>query len=412
MTALVAWKEGMALSQQHLQQSDRFFLRHIKNAAGLPKGMNFGFGKLVFAEELIREGLLAIKECEAIFPSGLSFMDYENPSVKIEARNFSKIFDKNLNALDAYLALELSCPVEFSEEQNSRFKVVWENYPDSYSAGNSLQMPISVPMPAIVFSGESLDGKEFIPLARLLRNMQGSFEIDKNFFPTLASITGYEYFTQKLTYFDRMLQSRIEGISHSRELLLKDLKSLRALLNCLKNTEGTLPFAIFLEISRFLQETFNYKHIEFNKCFNEIFNALNEFLLSEKKLAFLQKRLQQDGQVFFAGIKEMCIGDAKSVWLAIESKLLPEEAIKFMPAQLKIAPKSKLSSIVVSATHGINCIHTITPGAIQEMPNTFYFKLATDSKLWKDLCEENEIGIYAPTALRINSVDILMENGV
>jgi len=401
MTALVAWKEGMALSQQHLQQSDKFFLRHIKNAAGLPKGMNFGFGKLVFAEELIREGLLAIKECEAIFPSGLSFMDYENPAVKIEARNFAKIFDKNLNALDVYLALELNS-----------FKIVWENYPDLYSAENSLQMPISVPMPAIVFEGESLDGKEFIPLVRLLRNMQGSFEIDKNFYPPLASITGYEYFTQKLTYFDRLLQSRVESISHSRELLLKDLKSLKAVLNCLKNTEGTLPFVIFLEISRFLQEAYDYKHIEFNKSFNKIFNALNEFLLSEKKVAFLQKRLQQDGQVFFAGIKELCISEAKSVWLAIQSKLLPEEAIKFMPTQLKIAPKSKLSSIVVSATHGINCIHTITPGTIQEMPNTFYFKLTTDSKLWKDLCEENEIGIYAPTALRINSVDILMENAL
>jgi type VI secretion system protein ImpJ len=399
MTALVAWQEGMALSQQHLQQSDRFSLQHVKNAAGLPKGMNFGFGKLVFAEELIREGLLAIKECEAIFPSGLSFVDYENPVVKIEARNFAKIFDKNLNALDVYLALELNS-----------FKIVWENYPDLYSEENSLQMPISVPMPAIVFESESLDGKEFIPLVRLLRNMQGSFEIDKNFYPPLASINGYEYFTQKLTYFDRLLQSRIEGISHSRELLLKDLKSLKAVLNCLKNTEGTLPFVIFLEISRFLQEFYDYKHLEFNKSFNKIFNALNDFLLSEKKVAFLQKRLQQDGQIFFAGIKELCISEAKSVWLALESKLLPEEVIKFMPTQLKIAPKSKLSSIVVSATHGINCIHTITPGTIQEMPNTFYFKLTTDSKLWKDLCEENEIGIYAPTALRITSVDILMEN--
>jgi len=399
MTALVAWKEGMALSQQHLQQSDKFFLQHIKNAAGLPKGMNFGFGKLIFAEELIREGLLAIKECEAIFPSGLSFMDYENTAVKIEARNFDKIFDKNLNALDVYLALELNS-----------FKIVWENYHDLYSAGNSLQMPISVPVPAIVFESESLDGKEFIPLARLLRNMQGSFEIDKNFYPPLVSITGYEYFTQKLTYFDRLLQSRIEGISHSRELLLKDLKSLKSLLNCLKNTEGTLPFAIFLEISRFLQEDFDYKHLEFNRSFDKIFNALNDFLLSEKKVAFLQKRLQQDGQIFFANIKELCISEAKSVWLATQSKLPPEEAIKFMGTQLKIAPKSKLSSIVVSATHGINCIHTITPGTIQEMPNTFYFKLTTDSKLWKDLCEENEIGIYAPTALKINSVDILMEN--
>jgi len=401
MTALVAWKEGMALSQQHLQQSDKFFLQHIKNAAGLPKGVNFGFGKLIFAEELIREGLLAIKECEAIFPSGLSFMDYENPAVKIEARNFAKIFDKNLNALDVYLALELNS-----------FKIVWENYPDLYSAENSLQMPISVPMPAIVFESESLDGKEFIPLARLLRNMQGSFEIDKNFYPPLVSITGYEYFIQKLTYFDRLLQSRVEGISHSRELLLKDLKSLKAVLNCLKNTEGTLPFAIFLEISRFLQEAYDYKHLEFNRSFNKIFNALNDFLLSEKKVAFLQKRLQQDGQIFFANIKELCISDAKSVWLAIQSKLPPEEAIKFMGAQLKIAPKSKLSSIVVSATHGINCIHSITPGTIQEMPNTFYFKLTTDSKLWKDLCEENEIGIYAPTALKINSVDILMENAL
>jgi type VI secretion system protein ImpJ len=410
MTTLVAWKEGMALSQQHLQQSDRFFLRHIKNAAGLPKGMNFGFGKLIFAEELIREGQLAIKECEAIFPSGLSFVNYENPAVKIEARNFTKIFDKNLNKLDVYLALELNRPVEFSEEQNCRFKVIWENYSDLYSAENSIQMPISVPMPTIVFGNESLDGKEFIPLAKLQRNMQGSFEIDKDFYPPLVAISGYEYFAQKLTYFDRLLQSRIDSVSHSKELFLKDLKALKAVLNCIKNAEGTLPFMIFCEISRFLQETFDYKHIEFNETFNKIFNALNEFLLSEKKVAFLQKRLQREGQIFFSDVKELGFGETRNVWLALESKLSPEEAIKFMPMQLKIAPKSKLSSIVVSATHGINCIHSITPKTIQEMPSTFYFKLLADSKLWKDLCEENEIGIYAPIALQVDSVDILIEN--
>ena len=45
MTALVAWREGMALTQQHLQQSDMFLLKHIKNVSGLPKGMHWGFGK-------------------------------------------------------------------------------------------------------------------------------------------------------------------------------------------------------------------------------------------------------------------------------------------------------------------------------------------------------------------------------
>jgi predicted component of type VI protein secretion system len=411
MTMLVAWKEGMALSQQHLQQSDKFILRHIKNVSGLPRGMHFGFSRLMLEEDLVKEGQVAFKECEAVFPSGVSFIDYENKSVKIEARNFAKIFDASLNSLDVFLALDLSKPIEFSEDKNSRFKVAWEEHPDLYSAENSVPVPVSVPAPVIVFGSESLDGKEFLPVARLLRNLQGSFELDKNFYPPLISLNGYEYFSQKLKYFDALLQSRIENISHSKELLLKDFKSLRAVLICMQSTEGVLPFNLFCEIVKVLQEPFNYSHAEFDISFNKIFTALNEFLLSEKKAAFSQKRFAKEGQnSFFANLADFGISSAASVWLAAESKLSPEEAIKLMPLQLKIAPKSKLSGLVVSATHGINCVHSIVPKTIQEIPNTFYFKLQTDSPLWKNLCDEKEIGIYAPSALQINSVDILVES--
>ncbi len=411
MTTLVAWKEGMALSQQHLQQSDKFFLKHIKNVSGLPKGMHFGFGKLTLEEDLIKDGQFALKECEAVFPSGISFIDYENQSVKIKTRNFAQIFDKSLNSLDVFLALDLNKPVEFSEDKNSRYKVVWENYPDSYSAENSALMPVSIPAPSIVFGGESLDGKEFLQVARLLRNLQGSFEPDKNFYPPLINLNGSEYFAKKLKYFDALLQSRIENISHSKELLLKDLKSLKAVWGCMQSAEGVLPFIVFCEIAKFLQEPFNYNHAEFDKSFNKIFAKLNEFLLQEKKSNILQKRLSKEGQnSFFANLEDFEISSASSIWLAMESKLSPEEAIKLIAAQLKIAPKSKLSGIVISATHGINCVHSIVPKTIQEISGTYYFKLQTDSLLWKNLCEEREIGIYAPLALQINSIDILAEN--
>jgi len=411
MTALVAWKEGMALSQQHLQQSDKFIIGHIKNVSGLPNGMHFGFKKLALEEDLLKDGQFAFKECEAVFPSGLSFIDHENKSVKIEARNFTQIFDKSLNNLNVFLALDLNKPVEFSEEQNSRFMVVWEKHLDLYSVENSALIPISIPAPSIVFSGESLDGKEFLPVARLLRNLQGTFELDRNFYPPLISLNGYEYFSQKLKYFDTILHGRIENISHSRELLLKDLKSLRAVMICMQSTNGTLPFHFFCEIVKFLQEPFNYNHAEFDKCFNEIFARLSDFLLSEKKVAFSQKRLQKEGpNSFFTNLFDLDISAATSVWLAVDSKLSPEEAIRYIGSQLKIAPKSKLSSIVVSATHGISCVHSIVPKTIQEIPGIFYFKLQKDSSLWKNLCEEKELGIYAPTTLKVGSIDILVEN--
>ncbi|MCL2282859.1 MAG: type VI secretion system baseplate subunit TssK [Fibromonadales bacterium] len=411
MTMLVAWKEGMALSQQHLQQSDKFILRHIKNVSGLPRGMHFGFSRLMLEEGLLKEGQFALKECEAVFPSGISFVDHEYESAKIEARNFTQIFDKSLNSLDVFLALDLSKSVEFSEDKNSRFKVAWEKYPDLYSAENSVLVPVSIPAPFIVFGNESLDGKEFLPVARLLRNLQGSYELDKNFYPPLISLNGYGCFYQKLMYFDSILQSRIEHISHSKELLLKDFKSLRAVLNCMQSTEGVLPFHFFCEIVKVLQEPFGYNHAEFDKCFNKIFAALDVFLLSEKKASVLQKRFSKEGpSSFFANVADLNILPTSSVWLAVESKLSPEEAVKLMPLQLKIAPRSKLSGLVVSATHGISCAHSIVPKAIQEIPGTFYFKLQTDSFLWKNLCDEKEMGIYAPNALQISSIDILMES--
>jgi len=390
MTTLIAWKEGMALSQQHLQQSDQFLLKHIKNVSGLPKGMHFGFGKLELDEDLIKDGLFAFKECTAVFPSGIFFK-----SAKIEARKFDK-------SLDAFLALDLN--------SSSRYDIAWENYPDLYYEEEYMKMPVSFPKPKIVFSGESLDGKEFLPIARIEKTLQGTFEPDKNFFPPLISMNGSEYFAKKLKYFDALLQNKIENISHSKELLLRDLKSLRAVLGCMQNAEGVLPFNFFCEIAKFLQEPFSYAHGEFNKSFNNIFNALNNFLLQEKKTNILQKRIEKEGQnSFSANLADFELSAASSAWLAVASKLSPEEAVKFMAMQLRIAPKSKLANILISATHGINCIHCIVPKTIQEIPGTYYFKLQTDSQLWKNLCEEKEISIYAPPTLQIDSIDFLTE---
>jgi predicted component of type VI protein secretion system len=152
--------------------------------------------------------------------------------------------------------------------------------------------------------------------------------------------------------------------------------------------------------------------MEFSQSFNKIFTRLNEFLLQEKKVNVLQKRLLKEGQnSFFANIADLEISSATPTWLAVESKLSPEEVVKLVSVQLKIAPKSKLSNIVISATHGINCIHSIVPKTIQEMPGTFYFKLQADSLLWKNLCEEKEVGIYAPSTLQVSSIDILAEQG-
>ena len=393
MTALVAWREGMALSQQHLQQSDKFLLKHIKNVSGLPRGMHFGFGKLDFEEDLLPEGIFSVKECEAIFPSGISFIDSENKSVKIENRNFAQIFDKSQNSLDVFLALDAA--------QNS--KVIWENYSDLYCMENSVVMPVSIPSPQIVFGGESMDGKEFLPLARVQRNLQGAFELDKNFYPPLIYLNSYEYFSQKLNFFNMLLQSKIENISHSKELLLRDLKILRAFLGSAQTVEGALPFTLFCEIAKFLQDSFTYNHFDFNDSFTNIFAKLNDFLNRENNAKFSQKLLsKQDEHLFFANVEAMKISSAASVWLAIETH---EDAVKLIPSQIKIAAKSKLPNIMVSATHGINCVHSIAPKAIQEVPGTFYFKLQS----WQDLCNEPEIGIYAPNSLRINSITLLVE---
>lgn len=390
MTTLVAWREGMALTQQHLQQSDLFLLKHIKNVSGLPKGMHYGFRKLALDEELLKDGLLTLKECECIFPSGVFFK-----SQKVEARKLDK-------SLDAYLALDLNA--------NSRFDIAWENYPDLYSGEDYAQMPISFPKPKIVFSDESLDGKEFLPLARIVKTLQGTYEPDRNFYPPLTNLNGSEYFSQKLNFFAALLQNKIENISHSKELLLRDLKSLRAVLGCMQSAESVLPFLFFCEIAKFLQEPFSYNHGEFDKSWNNIFAKLHEFLLQEKKANILQKSLTKEGQnSFSANLGDFNLGIASLAWLAIESTLSPEEAAKFMAMQLRVAPKSKLADILVSATHGINCVHSIVPKTIQEKPGTYYFKLQTNSPLWKNLCEEKELGIYAPITLQITNIDFLME---
>ncbi|GHV14429.1 hypothetical protein AGMMS49938_10540 [Fibrobacterales bacterium] len=401
MTSLIAWKSGMALSQQHLQKSDRLFLQHIKSVAGLPNGLHFGFRKIAFDDDLLKSGSVAFRECEVIFPNGIFYADCEYDDVKIESRNYENIFEKDLNILDVFLTLELS---------GASDKIIWENYADVYSGDDFVQMPISVPIPKIIFSGESLDGKEFLHCARIVRNGRGIAELDRSFFPPLISVSAYTPFFRELEFLENLLKNKIADMSHSKEFLLNELKSFGAVFSVLKNTEGILPFQIFCEISRLLQEPFNYNHFEFGKCFGKIFMELRNFLSKERRDAFSQMRLLRDGQSsFYGSLTALDIKNAKSVYLVIDCNLLAEDAVKSVPMQIKVAPRSELSNIVISATHGISCVQTIPPEGARGNEKMIYFKLNGGS-LWQKLCEENEIGIYAPSSLKINSIDILTGN--
>lgn len=423
MTIRIVWKEGMALSPHHFQQADGFALGQVRDLAGLSRGRNFGFQKLAFSSTAMAAGMVALDACEVIFPSGLGYSEGSLPGLQITARAFAPLFSADKMALAVFMGLPVM--------SGTRFQAVHQTCSDQVGDAEPMEIAVAAPVPRILFEGESQEGLEILPLALLKRNAQGVVELAPDFCPPLLSLDAYRLFSLQLERIKMAVAARIarvqafkpslSGNGIGQVLYLQVLQSFQAVFERMLSVPGVEPFHLFLEMARmvgsvqvFRNDTVSpphYDHLLFGASFDAMFKAVGKQLEIEQSNAYSGRRMEREGQTaFVASVDGLGLGLGKNVYVAVESSLAPEELQRVFPVQAKVAPRSKLQGIIISAMQGIVCQPSSPPAGIQEAPDTHYFCLTTESALWTDLLQELRLGIYAPQTLQIRSIGILVEN--
>lgn len=424
MAPQIVWKEGMALSPHHLQQHNQWVLETC-HSMGFKQGLSQGgYVQLSFLESSLTSGMLAFEKLHAYFFSGECYQEGQNHSLSVEPRSFTPYWNAEKESLMVYLGLPVS---------KKNFAYFSKPCADYLEPNHEKDIAFMAAVPKILFEGESLDGFDLLPLAHLIRTPQGVVALDPLFVPPVMHIHAYTPLKALLGNIQKDILAKIQRLASVKPtpqgnsvgpfLFLQNLYSFSFVLESLLQTPHTEAYAVYLECVRFLgsmQAHFQermaippWQPMQLGEVFHKIRSVFKGIMELEQSSPYSGRRLEREGQTAFTCNIEglgLELASGKNVYLTVDSPLSAEELCRSFVVQAKVAPKSKLQAIIVSAMEGIICEPCMAPEGIQNHTETHFFRLNQNQSLWNDLIQESKLGVYAPMPLQVKGIGILVEN--
>ena len=429
MNPKIAWKEGIALLPHHFQRSDESFEAHIHELAGLPASRGYGFLDIAFDEGgLVRGGQLSLRRCRGVFPGGTAF-DAAWLSNAL-SRSIPSGLGTQFNMLEVFVAMPMASEMSPAfGVAGAPFLESFREVPDLASGKNLREIAVAVPNLSLRFGNESNDGFLLLSAGRLVRSPEGAPAFDDTL-PILLDIHVWPPLEEKfadllsdlshrLADFDRRNPSNdAAGMRLWLEML--HLRTSLSRLEHLKNCQEMHPERLYEELVALaggLAATRAkdaprpaYRHAEMSSCFLTIFAWLKEVLVAGKAQSRnVVKLMNRDGPlVFAASVDPGTFKRGNKVYLAVRSGVPQDLFYGSFVQQVKIAPRSKLQPIILSALRGIEARPCQAPGFYLASGHCC-LELIADGSLWPALLEEDALGVYVPQTLDVTEIELLVE---
>lgn len=426
----IAWKEGLALLPHHFQRSDEAVDARIHAHGGEPASRGYGFSELSFDERLLQEsGQLALRTCRGAFSSGIPF-DLAWLAGAL-AREVPGGVGSQFDALPVYLAMPM--PTDGAPALGASAGVPYlesyRTFPELCTGGDRKELCLRVPNLSLRFGNESNDGFLLLPLARLVRAANGALALDREFVPTVLDIHASTALTTilaelidsmnlRLAAFDRQ-NPAIDSAGMRSWLEMVHLRTSVARLEHLRACQEIHPERLYTELVALaggLAMTRacapfqpGYRHWELATSFASLLEWLRRAFSTVTRSRNLVKMMKRDGQVLFGvSLETAALAASRRCFLAVKSDLPVDRFVGMFAQQAKIAPRSKLQTIILSALRGIDAQMCAMP-AFYLASGHVCLELVPGGALWSALLEEGELGVYVPQVLEVSEIEFLAE---
>lgn len=428
----VIWKEGLFLQPQHFQQMERFFFNSLKAHFAAYNRFYYGFLKCNIISDSLANKTFSLNSAQGIFPDGTFFAIPETGDIPI-ARNFSDHFTHEQKSLTVYLALPLVLPgrasIVNSKETNltARYKSTTQIVPDDVSGLQNKDIELARANYIILFDGESLDNFTSLPIARLVRSVNGQVNIDKNFIPPLLNIGVSQILNEQLRSLLELLVAKSSNISQSRKqlkggfaefapheitplTLLQTINSFIPVINNHYKSMNSHPYELYLSLLQLAGSlcTFStqvdvttlpvYDHSSLEQVFSHINQCIHSTLeanISAGCIPISSSEISPATYLF--QINDQKLFETATFYLGIKAELPNKELVAFSLPRIKIASRNQLDTLIQSAMPGLPIMYVSNPPAnLSSKPEFIYFSLNKQNKLWDMIKTTGHIAMYFP----------------
>lgn len=421
----VVWSAGMFLKPQHFQQQERYF-EFFAHTRSLPlESFFWGFRELVFDEQALSLGKIAIASAQGIFQDGTPFQ-FPAQGAGPDALNIPAN-TKNQRVVLAlpvrrYGADEVS--FENSQDSLARYCVAEKETQDT----NSIRATPSLLQLGdlrlhLMLESDLTDSWLALGIAHIVeRRPDNQIVLGKNYIPPTLSCGQQEVLHSYTNEILGLLHQRADalagrlsqpgrgGVSEVADfLMLELLNRWEPLIKHVAHVRAAHPerlYGMLLQLAGDLSTFFkesrrpdnypNYEHDNLQSCFEPVMVDLRKSLSMVMEQHAIQIELHDRNY----GIKVAVMPSAELVQsahfiLAVHADVPSETVRSNVPTQLKIGPVEKIRDLVNLHLPGVTLRPLpIAPRQIPYNAGYNYFELDTCHELWKQLPRSGGLAIH------------------
>ena len=429
----VLWSEGLFLTQHHFQQFDAFHEqdRSFMIRALLP--FAWGASHLTIDAEAVANRMFSLSEFEGVMPDGTTVRApaVDDPPAP---RSFAELFAPTEKVLSVYLALPRIRPGVKGVKMDgagdrgapTRYHREFTTVADEVTGEDEREIPYIKKRLTVLFSGEGLEGYDYLKVAEIDRNMEGVTQLRPSFIPPLLAVSASPWLTAQLrgvletasaqhlalSSDVRQRADRVTEVSTTdlpNYLRLHTINTYIPHLMHMHSYPSVHPLELFKSLAQFVghlcifradnpRDLPAYKHDELENCFVPLLEMLRRLLLFEEIRRFTRIPLRKIEPAHFESeAVETGLFDAAVFYLGISAEVSESRLASEFPRHAKVVSPGILPRLIGSAIPGANLIYEqLPPAALPRKAGMVYFRIDSRGDRWEFIKRESKLAIYAP----------------
>ena len=418
----VAWKEGLFLQPQHLQQADRYVEKLIQSRTEVITPYPWGVSEMVVDRDMAQQGRFGLRIVTGIMPDGTPF--------------------------DAPNAAALPTPVEVPEDAKGLF--VWLTLPDASQNGQDVGIGEAAATTRYVLSSDNVadnasaarveqvvetavprleldvrkstkPGYQCLRIARINEVRDGVISLDDTVPPPALILAVHPvmegFLTRVIGWIEAKLSSLARyasdpssggGMQATDYLMLMLLNREIGVLRHMAHSRAVHPerlyeklvglageLATFDQGERMARDYGAYDHGDPKATFTPVVQDIQR-LLSRDVGRAVRLNLQQVRQnSYLAEVSDRNLFRDATFVLEVESGRQLTQVQQQFPQLAKVGPNTRMREIVQNNLPGIDLVHLPNPPRqIRVVSTNVYFLLEKNTPLWQEFSTAPAIGMH------------------
>lgn len=428
----IAWVEGMFLGPQHFQQLDRRWRGESAARLLLARPFAQGIVRLGVDAEALGSGRLQLQELAAVLPDG-DLVQAPGVDSLPPSRNLKELFAAEEQRQIVYLASPEARPgvsrcrlPEHTTVAESPFHGEAVTVEDELQPGQEREVMVARRNLQLLLDSESRDGFLTMPIARVIRDADGRFMLDRDFAPPSLAITAcgplpgilqglVELLAAKSAALTDQTRQRSGGVVEfgasdaGSFWLLNTVNTYLPLVVHLQQCADEHPVTVYRALAMLTGAltTFSteqeardlpaYDHQAPGPLFRDLERRVRALLETVTPTRYRTVVLEPKTEsLLTADLNDPRLVEGRPQFYLAVSGDVPENAIRDeVPGQVIAGSPHNIDFLVQTATPGVALVHVpMPPRDFPLKAGRTYFRLETTGETWPTVLEARAIAIY------------------